>query len=167
MGLIESFKRTCIFRMEENLQRIELCCDEQDEDKIWFKANEASNSIGNLILHLNGNISQYVISALGGGKDIRNRNSEFKREARIPKNRLLDLHAEIIASAIRIIDVLSEDDLRKEYKVQGFEMDGIEILVHVVEHYSYHTGQIALSTKLEKNKDLGFYAGINLDKLNN
>ena len=166
MDILESLLHTTVFRLEENLRRIEHCLDLIDEDSMWIKANDESNSIGNLILHLNGNIGQYILSCLGGKEDMRNRINEFNIESRIPKDKLLDMHAHIISSAIGVVKKLDNKKIKGHYKVQGFDMNGVEILVHVVEHSSYHTGQIAQAVKLITNRDLGFYKGVNLDKLN-
>jgi len=58
---------------------------------------------------------------------------------------------------IPIIESLSETDLNESYKVQVYNENGINILIHVIEHFSYHTGQIALLTKLISDKALNFY----------
>ena len=166
MDLIESFIKSSVFRMEENLRRIEICLEHITKDELWQHANESSNSIGNLILHLNGNITQYILSSLGGIKDERVRSQEFMSDQGISLYKLLEDHAEVINQAIKVIKKLSSDSLAKERTVQGFDMDGVEIVLHVVEHYSYHTGQIAYIVKQIKNTDLGFYGDINLDKLN-
>ncbi|MGH2563977.1 MAG: DinB family protein, partial [Ginsengibacter sp.] len=125
--------------------------------------NEHSNSIGNIILHLCGNIRQYAISSLGKVEDVRKRAKEFSAKEGFNKKELLTKLKNTVDEAINVIENLDEPALIKSYSVQGFDLSGIGIIVHVTEHYSYHTGQIAFWIKLLKNKDLGFYAGIDLN----
>jgi len=155
-----------IFRLEENTPRIEKCLNELSEEEIWKKPNNSSNSVGNLILHLCGNITQYIISSLNEKEDNRNRDKEFTTTSGYTKSELLKKLTTTLDQAIHILKNLSEKDLLRVRTVQGFDYSGIGIIIHVVEHYSYHTGQITFWTKFLKNKDLGFYAGVDLNKKN-
>ena len=162
----KEFIEQSIYRIEENTHRIIKCLREIDEIEIWKFPNDNSNSIGNLILHLCGNIRQYAISALGEIKDIRERDKEFSTKPGHTKSELLNELSHTISEAVGIIENIDENRLTKIYSVQGFNLSGIGIIIHVTEHYSYHTGQIVFFTKQIKNKDLGFYAGIDLNKKN-
>jgi len=155
-----------VYRINENTKRILKCLNEIDETETWQRSNENSNSIGNIILHLCGNIRQYAISALGETEDVRMRDKEFSARNGFTKNELFSELRSTVDEAVRIIESLNEERLLKTYSVQGFDLSGIGIIIHVTEHYSYHTGQIAFSIKQLKNKDLGFYAGANLNEKN-
>lgn len=155
-----------LHRFNENTPRIEKCLDEVSEEQVWARPNSASNSIANLIIHLCGNITQYVISGLGGFPDTRNRDAEFEILSGNNKAQLLERLHQTVRKASEIIAGLSEEELMKSRTVQGFNVSGVDIIVHVTEHYSYHTGQIAFWTKLILNKDLGFYAGVDLNAKN-
>ncbi len=155
-----------IYRMEENTPRIIKCTNLLTEAEIWQRPNENSNSVGNLILHLCGNITQYVHSSLGNRPDTRERDAEFIADSGPSKNILLGKLEQVVDEANSIIRKTPIDELLRLRKVQGFSFTGIGIVIHVVEHYSYHTGQIAFWTKLLKNKDLSFYGGINLNLKN-
>ncbi len=161
---IKEFIAQSIYRIKLSSERVEKSFLLLNEEDIWKRPNEASNSIGNLILHLCGNITQYIISSLGGKPDNRQRDMEFSTKTGFTKNELSDKLSAVIKEATEIIQNVSEEELLRIRSVQGFEISGIAIVVHVVEHYSYHTGQIAFWTKLLKDKDLGFYAGIDLNK---
>lgn len=165
-SLTGEIKAQIIFRMEENTPRIEKCLAELTEAELWQRPNAASNSIGNLILHLCGNIGQYVISSLGNRPDARERDAEFAAKGGFTKAELLDKLRATLKEAVETIRLADEAELLRVRTVQGFDMSGIGIMVHVCEHYSYHTGQIAFWTKLLKNKDLGFYAGFDLNVKN-
>ena len=160
---IKEFVDQSIHSIEENTLRIVKCLHEIDESEIWKSPNNHSNSIGNLILHLCGNIRQYIISGLGHAKDIRERDKEFSTRSGPVKSALLDQLTGTISEAIGIIKSIDESRLTKIYSVQGFNLSGVGIIIHVTEHYSYHTGQIAFWIKQLKDKDLGFYANIDLN----
>lgn len=160
---LKEFKDQIIFRLEENTPRIKKCLDLLSEEQVWFQANHESNSVANLILHLSGNIGQYVISSLGHKKDDRNRDLEFRAKGIANKEDLFLLISNTCKKAIQAITDSNEGDLLQFRMVQGFRLSGIGILIHACEHYSYHTGQIALNTKLLVEKDLGFYSDLDLN----
>jgi uncharacterized damage-inducible protein DinB len=151
---------------KKNSPKIIKCLDQLSEEQIWVRPNEASNSIGNLLLHLCGNIRQYIIAALGDQPDVRERDREFSARESCTKEELLNKLATTVQQAVNIIKNTDEARLLKIYSVQGFELSGIGIIVHVTEHYSHHTGQIIFWTKQLKGVDLGLYANINLNKRN-
>ncbi len=154
------------YRLDENTEKIGKCLDMLTEDEIWKHPNHSSNSIGNLILHLCGNIRQYAISSLSGTEDVRERDKEFSKQAYVAKKELFEKLAQTVDEAKHVIEQADVDNLLRKRHVQGYHFSGMGIIIHVTEHYSYHTGQIALLTKLWKNEDLGFYAGIDLNVKN-
>ena len=162
----DEFINQSVYRVNENTKRILKCLNEIDDTETWLRSNENSNSVGNIILHLCGNITQYVISALGENEDIRVRDKEFSAKDGFTKNELSAKLESTVDEAVRVIESLTEEKLLKKYSVQGFNLSGIGILVHVSEHYSYHTGQIAFWIKQLKNRDLEFYAGVDLNVKN-
>ena len=165
-NITQEFIDQAILRFEENAPRIEKCLNELTEEEVWKRPNDSSNSIGNLIIHLCGNISQYIISSLGEKEDNRDRDAEFSIREGYSKKQLMEMLHNVEKQSVNIIKSISEESLLKVRSVQGFEFSGIGIIIHVVEHYSYHTGQIAFWTKLLKDKDLGFYAGQDLNQKN-
>ena len=164
--IAKEFIDVSISKLKEDTVKIEKCFNEFIEEDIWKRPNSSSNSVGNIILHLCGNIRQYIISSLGGKEDIRKRDEEFSIKGGHTKTELFNNLSSTIDEAIAIIKNCNENDLVKIRYVQGFEKSGVAIIIQVVEHYSYHTGQIAFWAKLLKDKDLGFYAGMDLNKKN-
>jgi len=148
---------------DESLPRIRKCLGQMTLDEIWSRPNEQSNSVGNLVLHLAGNVRQYVIATLGGVPDVRERQKEFDEKGPLPTAELLDRLEKSMAEVSAVLDRLEPSTLLQTHRVQGFVESGLSILVHVVEHFSYHTGQIAYIVKSRKNVDLGFYRGRNLN----
>ncbi len=162
----EEFIQNANYRMDESLRMIKICLDKLSEEAIWQKTNESTNTIGNLILHLCGNITQYGIASLQGLEDNRDRDAEFAVFSGYSKSELFQKLKDTVEEAKKSFNNSSSENLLKKRSVQGFEFTGIGNIVHVVEHFSYHTGQIALLTKLQKNSDLGFYAGVDLNVKN-
>lgn len=162
--IVKSIKQEFIRRVyDESIQRINKCLDQLSENEVWMKPNNHVNSVGNLIIHLIGNAHQWIGSGIAGQTDHRNRELEFAAISRCPKmelkNRLIDLQGEIS----KVLDHLTEEELFRKRKVQVFEETGFSILIHVIEHFSYHTGQITTLTKLMKEIDLKYYGDLNLN----
>jgi len=160
------FKSQSLHYLHLNTPRIEKCLGLLSEVEMWQRPNASSNSVGNLILHLCGNIRQYIISGLGQQPDTRERDVEFAANEGFTKQELLRKLTDTVAEAATVIELADDNDLLTERKVQGYTLTGIGIIIHVVEHYSYHTGQIAFWTKLLKDEDLAFYGGSDLNVKN-
>ena len=160
---IQEFKAQTILRMQENTPRIERCLAELSEEEIWQRPNASSNSVGNLILHLCGNIRQYAIASLGNSKDLRQRDAEFAARDGFSKSALMEKLVNTLEEAYETIRGASDEAMLRIRMVQGFQLSGIGIAVHVCEHYSYHTGQIAFWVKLLKDKDLEFWTNHDLN----
>ncbi len=119
-----------------------------------------------MIVHLCGNITQYILSSLGNVEDRRQRDKEFSVQGGLNKIELFHQLKSTVDRAATIIQNVDQNDLLKKRSVQAYELSAIGIILHVVEHYSYHTGQIIFWTKLLKDKDLGFYSNVDLNKKN-
>jgi len=148
---------------DESLPRIRKCLDQMTVDEIWARPNEQTVSAGNLVLHLAGNVRQYIVATLGGVSDVRERQKEFDEKGPMATADLLGRLEKAMAEVSSVLDRLDPSTLLQTHRVQGFVESGLSILVHVVEHFSYHTGQIAYIVKSRKNVDLGFYRGRNLN----
>ncbi len=155
-----------IRHFNENTDKVLHCLNQLTEEEVWQRPNDASNSVGNQLLHLCGNITQYAVSSLDQREDSRDRDSEFSTTEGLAKNELKEKLLHTVQMAIATLEKLPEAELMRVRSVQGFDYTGIAVIMHVVEHYSYHTGQIAFWTKLLKNKSLGFYDGIDLNVKN-
>ncbi len=158
----KEFLAQTIHYLALNPPRVANCLARLSEAQLWEKPNGQTNSVGNLLLHLCGNIRQYLVAGLGGEADERQRDTEFSTQGGYCKAELLTMLESSLAQGIDKIQRCTEEDLLKRQMIQCFEYSGIGILVHVTEHFSYHVGQIALYTKLWTAEDLGFYAGLDL-----
>lgn len=142
---------------EDFLPKIERCLDVLTDEQIWWRANAQSNSIGNLVLHLCGNARQWIVCGVGGAAGARDRDAEFAQREVIPREELTVL----LKGTLRDVDAtLSQVDsarLLESRTIQGLDVSVLDSILHVVEHFSMHTGQIILLTKLLTSGDLRFY----------
>lgn len=149
---------------DESIPRLEKCLGMMSESEIWHRPNENSNSVGNLVLHLCGNCRQWVISTLGHVPDERQRQQEFDERGPIPTPDLIRMLHTLREELNRVLHTLSPDMLAQTYDVQGYSETGLGILLHVVEHFSYHVGQVTYYVKASKDVDTRYYAGQDLDR---
>ena len=138
------------------LPRIERCLEKLSDDEVWWRANPESNSIGNLLLHLAGNVRQWIVSGVGGTADQRQRPQEFDEQGPIPSVEILSRLSMTVHEADRVLAGVTAEELLEARRIQGCDVTVLEAIYACVEHFSMHTGQIILLTKMWKG-DLGFY----------
>jgi len=158
MSVQSLFLECSVAKLNQFMSRIEVCLGKLNEEQIWARGSETENAIGNLVLHLTGNLGQWIISGLGGETFERNRDGEFAaREGRSATQLAANLRA-ALENTNRIISGLSDDRLTDSYEIQKYTVSGVEAVLHVVEHFAMHTGQIIFATKMITGEDLGFYS---------
>jgi uncharacterized damage-inducible protein DinB len=149
--------RAIDFLTGEYLPKIERCLEQLTDEQIWWRPNAESNSIGNLVLHLCGNARQWIVCGLGSAPDNRTRDAEFARRDVIPRAELLQLLRTTLADVETVLRSLDPSVLLENRTIQGSEVDVLEAIFHVTEHFSMHAGQIILLTKVLVKQDLAFY----------
>ena len=128
---------------------------------MWWRPNDACNSIGNLILHLNGNVRQWLVASFNRLEDQRNRPAEFNERKLISASALLEKLGATIEEASDVLARLTADELVARYEIQGYNVSGLDAVYQVVEHFGLHYGQILYITKSLRGADLGFYSELN------
>jgi uncharacterized damage-inducible protein DinB len=151
---IEHSRRYLMFEL---LPRIPGALADLPEEDIWWRPNEASNSIGNLLLHLQGNVRQWLIDGVTGTNDRRDRQAEFDHRDPLPLEEMLRSLSRTVAEADAILGSLDPSTLLEQRSIQGRNVTVMEAIYHVVEHFSMHTGQITYIAKLRLGRDLRFY----------
>ena len=141
---------------QQNLPRIVKCLQQLSAEELWWRPNSASNSAGNLVLHLCGNVRQWILSGLGGVEYRRERDREFAERGPIPRQVLVAQLRRTVRDACEVLAHLSGDSLSRKHKIQGYRVTGLDAAFHVAEHFGYHTGQIIYVTKLKRAQDLRF-----------
>jgi uncharacterized damage-inducible protein DinB len=150
-------ERSRAFLTSEYIPRIRGCLRELPEGDLWWRPNAQSNSVGNLLLHLSGNVRQWIVSGVGGEPDERERHAEFEAEGGRDRAELLALLERTVTEADRVLSKLEPEELLERRVIQGTRTTVLGAVYHVVEHFGMHTGQIAYITKLRTGTDLGFY----------
>jgi len=146
----------CRFRlMNQYWPRVKRCVEDLSEEAVWWREHESNNSVGNLLLHLTGNLNQFVIAGIGGSPDTRDKEREFAERNRVPKNILLDRLQEALHETDKILETLEPKRLLETINIQNKERPVFEVVSIVVEHFALHTGQIIYVTKLKTGRDLG------------
>jgi uncharacterized damage-inducible protein DinB len=125
---------------------------------IWWRGNEASNSIGNLVLHLCGNVRQWIGAGVGGAADVRDRPAEFARREGLTRDELIAHLEGTLADVDATLARVTPEQLHQPRRIQGVDTTVMGAIYHVVEHFSGHVGQIVMLGKLRLGKDLGFWA---------
>ena len=133
--------------LREYLDKVRLAVAKLDDDDVWFRPGGGTNSIGNLLLHLRGNLSLWLLGRVGGRAVERHRAAEFAADRSGGKAELLDRLGEVVEEAAGILEALGDADLGRRLTVQGYETDLLSALFHPVEHMSYHAGQIVWVAK--------------------
>lgn len=143
--------------LTDYLPKIERCLALLSDEQIWWRANPESNSIGNLLLHLSGNVRQWIVVGLGGAADTRDRDAEFARREVIPRGELLERVRQTLKDADATLTAFDKNRLLERFTIQQSDVTALAAILHVVEHFSMHTGQIIMLTKMLAAIDLEFY----------
>jgi uncharacterized damage-inducible protein DinB len=136
------------------LPKIERCLDKLSDQDIWWRPNDASNSIGNLILHLCGNVTMWIIGGVGDLPFERNRQLEFDERRELPSEELRQRLRTVVQRADQVLSTLDEKSLERRRQIQDYDVSVLEAVYHVVEHFSMHTGQIIFLSKARLRHDL-------------
>ena len=138
--------------------RVETCLGKLTPDQIWMRGTENQNAVGNLVLHLNGNVRQWILSGVGGAPNTRVRDEEFKARGGMEPQALGSLLRGSVDEAVALVRSLPQERLAERASIQGHDVTLLEAIFHVVEHFSGHTSQIIFVTKMLTGEDLGFYS---------
>jgi uncharacterized damage-inducible protein DinB len=124
---------------------------------IWQRANDQSNSVGNLLLHLAGNVRQWIVSGVGGAPDTRDRPAEFGTRSGAPADELLARLEAVLSDADAVIARLTPEELTERRTIQGRDVTVMAAVYTAVQHFSTHLGQIILIAKEHSPGAIKFY----------
>jgi uncharacterized damage-inducible protein DinB len=144
-------------KLRQYTDRIFVCLDQLTPDQVWARGTENENAVGNLVLHLAGNVRQWIGSGVAGRENLRDRDSEFAARGGSDPHALRELLRTTVDDATAVIEKLTPERLAETIRVQAYDVTVLQAVYHVVEHFSQHTGQIIFATKLFTGGDLGFY----------
>ncbi len=150
-------ERSRYYLAEEYPAKIRQCVAALPEGGLWQRANQSSNSIGNLLLHLAGNVRQWIVGGVGGLPVERDRPAEFAARDGPDAATLLENLESTLREADRVLAGLSDADLARPCTIQDRDTNVLAAIYHVVEHFAMHTGQIVLMTKIYAPGRIRFY----------
>ena len=136
------------FLSSDYLPKIERCLEVLSDEDVWWRANEGSNSIGNLLLHLEGSTRAWIIGVAGGSHNPRDRQQEFDEREQIPRAELMSRLRQTLAEADEVLARLDVEVLLERRQARGEEVTVLLAVYHAIEHFSMHTGQITLLSKM-------------------
>lgn len=145
-------------RLLKSMERIESCSRLLTDQQIWQRHSENENAVGNLLLHLNGNVRQWILCGVGGQSDHRDRDAEFSARIGPPASELLRRLRATVEEAVTVIRKVPPERLTDRITPQDYEGTVLGAIYHVVEHFAGHTYQVIFLTKFFTGNDLGFYA---------
>jgi uncharacterized damage-inducible protein DinB len=145
-------------RLTQLASRVQDCLARLSPEQIWARGGENENAVGNLVLHLCGNVRQWIVSGVGGAADRRDRDTEFAARGNAPAGELAARLDAAIRDATAVVSSASAARLGERIQIQGYDVTVLEAVYHVVEHFAGHTGQIIFATKMLTGEDLGYYS---------
>lgn len=158
MSIAASFlERSRYYLCREYPVKIRLAVESMPADRLWWRPNETSNSVGNLLLHLSGNVRQWIVSGVGGQADVRKRNMEFAARGGVAASGMLDGLEATLREADEVLCALLPSELLERRSIQGRDTTVMEAVYHVVEHFAGHTGQIIWIAKMSTPGSVRFY----------
>jgi hypothetical protein len=131
------------------LARIEHCLAQLSDEQVWWRSQPALHSIGNLVLHLCGNVRQWIVAGVGGASDVRNRPAEFAEHGPIPKDELLRRLKAVVEEAKRALARLTARQLLQVSRIQGFDVTGLAAIFSSIPHFRGHAQEIIHMTRLQ------------------
>ncbi len=138
--------------------RIQDCLGRLSAEQVWMRNSDSQNAVGNIVLHLCGNVRQWIIGGVGGQPDVRDRDAEFAARGGVQPAELADKLKSTVAEAADVIRALPPERLMERKTIQKvYTATLMEAIYHVVEHFAQHTGQVIFATKLLTGEDLGYY----------
>lgn len=161
MTVEETFREFSSAKLRELSGRIQVCLGKLTPERVWMRSSPNENAIGNLVLHLCGNITQWIGSGVAGLPDHRQRATEFEARGGLDNTALAACLKAAVETAAAQIESLPAGRFTDVVTIQNYTVTKLEAIYHVVEHFAGHSGQILFATKLLTGEDLGFYAYLN------
>jgi hypothetical protein len=132
------------------------CLGQLNHERLQWRPTESMNGIGNLVLHLCGNVSQWIISGVGGEPDLRDRPQEFSERGPFRAKDLLRQLDEVTERADAVLRAVPPRQLLDHRRVQGFETTGLSAIFDSVAHFKGHTQEIVFLTRMQLGNDYRF-----------
>ena len=135
--------------LAEGMRKVEHCVRQLNEEQVWLRPRPEMNSVANLILHLAGNVRQWIVSGVGGSGDIRNRPEEFADRSELPKANILSMLRSTVREADGVIEKLDVQKLTEPRRIQGFDTTVLEATFDSIAHFRGHVQEMIHMTRVQ------------------
>ena len=152
-------------KLQQLAGRIDICLTKLSDEQVWERNADHENAVGNLVLHLSGNVRQWITSSIGGAPDTRRRDDEFSARGNVSRKELRGHLQATVSQATTVIAALNTKRLSDRLVIQGVEVSVLAAIYHVVEHFAMHAGQIIFITKTRTGLPLDFSQDPRLEQL--
>ena len=148
------FREYSCNKLDMMVKDMRACVERLTDAQMWERHGEHENAVGNLVLHLCGNMRQWVVHGVGGAKDVRVRDAEFSTDGELTRAALIELFEKTVGEASAVIASLPAERLVERITPQTHEVSVLAAIYQVVGHVQQHVGQIILLTKQMTRQDL-------------
>lgn len=155
--LCDEFIRDMGLCLSECVDRIEHCLDQLNDDQVWWRPHDSLNAIGNLLLHLCGNLRQWVLAGVDNADHQRDRPAEFSARGPISKSELIGLVMEHANDARRVMAKVTADRLLEVRRIQGFDVTVMRAIIDSISHFKAHTQEIIFLTRIQLSDEYRFF----------
>ena len=135
--------------LDDALRKIKHCVNQLTDDQVWWRPSESMNSVANLLLHLCGNLRQWIVSGVGGAADVRERQKEFDQRSSTPKTELIQQIESAVADAKMALSGTSAEELLRIRPIQGNDVTGMQAILHSAAHFRGHTQEVVHMTRCQ------------------
>src|SRR5579863_5648381 len=122
----------CAGKLQQMARRIEDCVRRLSDEQVWARGGENENAVGNLVLHLSGNVRQWILSGVGGQADIRKRNEEFDARGGVPVGELMERLNATVSDATAVLQAVTPEQMMERRVIQNYDVTVLEAIYHVV-----------------------------------
>lgn len=143
-------------KLQELARKVDCCLAKLSQEQVWARNGDHENAVGNLVLHLCGNVGEWIICSIGGAPNTRDRDSEFSARANLTREELRERLRTTVSQATTVMAAITVKRLSDRLLIQGLDTSVLEAIYHVVEHFAMHTGQIIFITKMRTGASLDF-----------
>lgn len=155
-SIAQLFVEDCVELIHQSNIKLQNCLQQLSTEQIWWRSHPSTNSVGNLILHICGNLRQWTLAGLAGQPDSRDRDHEFSSEHSMTADQLLEHLQKESDACLAVLPSFGPLELVAEYTIQGFLVNGLQAVNHTVTHFVGHTHQVVYMTRLQLGDDYQF-----------
>ena len=137
-------------QLTSGFKKIEHCVAQLSDEQLWWRPRPEMNSIANLMLHLAGNLRQWIVAGVGGeAEDVRDRPGEFADRSGTPKDEVLARLRDVVRACDAALARLGPDDLLARRRIQGYDVTVSEAIFDAVPHLRGHMQEIIHMTRVQ------------------